>query len=147
MRLPRISGFFETLETYRYSVAIGLLLLYFAPYLFPLGWESVGATWSFSAGFMFFLSLGMILTRDVWPALKRAVGMGIDVKQASKAILTACKEKGGNPSFEIKYENLQLSESKIREFIKDHLEHGEALIKENSFVITKRGLKKLKENI
>ena len=147
MRLPKISGFLKALETYRYSVTVGLLLLFLAPQLFPLTWEGVGATWTFAAGLMFFLSVGMIIVRDAWPPAKQLIGIGVDVENVAGEINAACENQGGEPNFEINLGDLPVTNEDTKEFITDYFEHSEGRIDGDTLIVTKAGLKKLKKKM
>jgi len=71
MNTPNISNVFSTVESYKYSTAVGLFLLYFVSLIFPVGWETASTTWQFCIGVLFFLSLGMIIVKDLFPWLKK----------------------------------------------------------------------------
>ena len=98
--IPDFSDVLTTIEQYRYSIIVGIALLYFAPLLFPVGWEMASATWRYASAVMFFLSAGMILSRDLWPKVKQLFGIGVNKRQVSLKILKACKKEGGEPPFE-----------------------------------------------
>jgi hypothetical protein len=145
MRLPNLSGFLKALETYRYSITVGLLLLFVAPQFFPLSWEGVGATWTFSAGLMFFLSVGMIVVRDAWPPVKQLFGIGVDAEQVALEIAAICESTADGPDFEISLKDVPVSNEDIKEFVADYFEHGEGSIEENKIIVTEAGLKRLEK--
>jgi hypothetical protein len=146
--IPDLSTVFDTINQYRYSITIGIALLYFAPLLFPVGWEMASATWQYAAAIMFFLSVGMILSRDLWPKVKQLLGIGVNKRQVSLKILKACKKEGGEPPFELEISSVGVDEEKIKDLVDGHLSHDECRFSsEQTLVVTEAGLKKLKENI
>lgn len=146
--IPDLSTVFETINQYRYSITVGIALLYFVPMFFPVGWQAASATWQYAAAIMFFLSVGMILTRDVWPSVKQLFGFGVNKKKVSIKILKACKEKDENPPFEVKFPEVDAEEEKVKELVDDFLSHDECRISDsNTLIVTEKGLKKLKGNI
>lgn len=146
--IPNFSDVLTTIEQYRYSIIVGIALLYFAPLLFPVEWEMASATWRYASAVMFFLSAGMILSRDLWPKVKQLLGIGVNKRQVSLKILKACKKEGGEPPFELKISNVDIGEEKIKELVDGHLSHDECRISsEQTLIVTEAGLKRLKENL
>lgn len=145
--IPDLSSVFRTIEQYRYSVTVGIALLYFAPMFFPVGWQAASATWQYAAAIMFFLSVGMIISKDLWPKLKQLFGFGVNKRKVSLKILEACKNQGGEPPFEFSISSVDIDEEKIKDLVDGHLSHDECRISEQTLIVTEAGLKRLKENI
>lgn len=146
--IPDLFTVFNSIKKYRYSITVGIALLYFAPMLFPVGWEAASATWRYGVATMFFLSVGMILSRDVWPKVKQLLGIGVNKRQVSLKILEACKNQGGEPPFELKISSVGVDEDKIKDLVDGHLSHDECRISsKQTLVVTEAGLKRLKKNI
>lgn len=150
--IPDFSSIFSTIENFRYSITIGLLMLYFAPTLFPVGWTTVSATWQYASGLMFFLSLGMIISRDFWPWFRELVGLGMDKirrKKISSQILRACKESDQeNTPFIIKISDVgDIDNGDIRNFVDRYVSDEECKIDDDSLVVSESGLKTLKSHI
>jgi len=151
--LPQLSDFFDTLREYRHSTTIALVLLYLTPFFFPVGWDTVGATWQFVAGLMFFLSLGMIITEDAWPWVKKKfnIGKGRDPETA-KLIVEACESKdsvlgSSGPPFELVKEDLE-SFGEAKEFCEAALSpEDDFTTSENAIIITESGIEKLRKQI
>lgn len=142
------STLFNSIKKYRYSITVGIALLYFAPMLFPVGWEAASATWRYGVAVMFFLSVGMILSRDFWPKIKQLFGFGVNKRKVSLKILEACKNQGGDPPFELKISNVGVGEEKIKNLVDGYLSHDECRISsKQTLIVTEAGLKRLKENI
>jgi hypothetical protein len=122
-----------------------MFLLFIAPQFFPLSWEGVGGTWTFSAGLMFFLSVGMIIVRDVWPIIKQLLGIGVDTEQVATEIATVCENAADGPDFEIGLQDIPVSDESIKEFVLDYFEHEEGSIEEDKLIVTEAGMKRLKK--
>lgn len=147
--LPQLSDFFDTVAQYRHSTTISLVLLYLTPFFFPVGWDTVSATWQFVAGLMFFLSLGMIITEDFWPWLKRKFNIGKKHDpETARLIIETCEEKssfvGGGPPFEISKDELVEFE-RAKNFCEAVLDpEDDFTTSENSIIITESGLEKIR---
>jgi len=141
---------FETVENYRYSITIGLGLLFFVPMFIPIGWSTVSTTWHYGMGAMFFLSVGMIITRDVWPFFQRTVWGRTRTQEQTyaEAVVRHCKEIGGKPPFEIDVSSLEtenIDEEVLVEFLRAVTETDESIRLENqTIIVTKEGLETLK---
>jgi hypothetical protein len=149
MNFPDLDSTFRTIEYYRHSITTGLLLLYLAPFFFPLGWETVSATWSYVSGLLFFLSLGMIIVRDVWPWVQNKLGIGFtEDSEKAKLIIQKCKEKGGEPPFSLEPEDFDEFERAV-DFCRSALNPDDevSIITEKKIVITAKGLQRLKEQL
>lgn len=151
--IPEISGVFETIDSYRYSITVGILLLYFVPMFFPVGWNAVSATWQYAAAIMFFLAVGMILVRDVWPPVYRLFGGGFSRTEKDRmatAILRGAKkaadDENPEPPFKFSLEVLD-SEDDIETYIAQDFAASECTVKDNHVVVTAEGLEALKSQI
>jgi len=69
--LPNFASIFETIDEYRYTIAIGLLLMCLVPFHFPVGWNTITPVWTFSAAALFSLSVARIFVVDAVPYLKK----------------------------------------------------------------------------
>lgn len=141
---------FETVEHYRYSITIGVGLLFFAPMLFPFEWAAVSVTWRYAVGATFFLSVGMIITRDVWPFFQRKV-WGRTRRQEynyAEVVVRHCKEMGGDPPFEINlssFENEDIDKELLVEFLRAVTETDESVrLQDRTIIVTEEGLDTLK---
>lgn len=150
--LPKISKFFKTIEIYRYSITVGLFLLYITPYFFPVGWETVGATWEFVAGIMFFISVGMILVNDFWPWFEETIGCGVrgeDKKKIATKMIEMCKESDSDAPFRLYISDIgeDIDNGLIRKFVKGNMYDSECRIDDDSIIVTEKGVKALGDYI
>ncbi len=117
---------FETVENYRYSITIGLGLLFFVPMFIPIGWSTV---WPF-------------FQRTVWGRTRT------QEQTYAEAVVRHCKEIGGKPPFEIDVSSLEtenIDEEVLVEFLRAVTETDESIRLENqTIIVTKEGLETLK---
>lgn len=153
--IPNLSTILDPLRQYRYSITIGMLCLFLAPMVMPPTWVAymnVGAVWQYvSAGF-FFISVAMIMTRDVWPWISRKFGWSagrIDKEKYAKAVLQECREQGGDPPFEIdlekEFEGDDIDETLLLDFLRAVTETDEKItLQGTKIIVTEAGLQTLK---
>lgn len=153
--MPNIPKFFQTVESYRYSITVALLLLsgalYYALRVFPsipIGWGSLMTTPGYVVAALFFLSLGMILVRDVWPGFRQLVGLDLtkdEKKQVATEILKSCQteaKQGQEPPFRV-----SLRHEEKQKFVTYNFEGTECRVEDDEVVVTESGLEALKEYI
>jgi len=147
--LPDFQSTFRTIESYRYSITVGLFLLFLAPFVLPIGWGGASSTWQFAAGLMFFLSFGMIITRDVWPLIRRMMGWSLSEEERAAAAMRVIEEakrqneeEGQEPPFRITVED-----ERIKEFITYNFEAASCRIEGDEVVVTRAGLQQLRKHI
>ena len=143
---PDFSDAFRTIESYRYSITIGLFLLFLAPFFLPLPWGGASGTWQFAAGLMFFLSSGMILTRDVWPLIRRMFGWSLSKEEqraAARRIIGAARDLDQDgPPFRI-----EITNDRVKEFVTYNFEAVNCRVEGDEVIITETGLKQMKEHL
>lgn len=147
--IPDFRSTFATIESYRYSITTGLFLLFLAPFFIPVTWGGASSTWQFAAGLMFFLSFGMILTRDVWPWIRSLAGWCLNQEEraevASRIIEKAKQlneEKSEDPPFRIEAES-----DDEKKFIKYSFEKKDCRVEGDEIVVSATGLDALKGHL
>lgn len=143
---PDFKDAFRTIESYRWSITIGLCLLFLAPFFLPLAWTGASGTWQFAAGLMFFLSSGMILTRDVWPFIRGWIGWSLSDEEqhaAARRIIEAARESDQDgPPFRI-----EITNDRVKEFVTYNFEAINCRVEGDEVIITETGLKQMKEHL
>lgn len=153
--VPDIPKIFRTIELYRHSITVGLLVFcgiaLYAIYAFSLsiGWEAVYSIPVHVTIIVFFLSFGMIVVRDIWPFFRSLLGWDLsedEKKRAATEILGASqiqsKKVGENFPLEVEVE----SEAK-KDFIRYNFEKNESRVEGNRVIVTEDGHEALKEYI
>jgi len=153
--IPNIPKLFRTIELYRHSIAVGLLLfcgiVFGAIHVFslPVQWGAVYSIPGYVTIIAFFLSSGMIIVRDVWPFMRSVFGWDLseeEKRQAATEILGGArmqsKEKGEDLPFKV-----EVTSKEKKNFIKYNFEKTECRIEGDRAVVTEDGLEALKKYI
>ena len=153
--IPNIPKLFRTIELYRHSIAVGLLLfcgiVFGAVHVFslPVEWEAIYTIPGYVTIIAFFLSTGMIIVRDGWPFVRSLFGWDLcedEKKQVATEILGASrmqsKERGKSLPFEV-----EVRDDEKKDFIRYNFEKTECRIDGDRVVVTEDGLEALKKYI